>query len=225
MVVHHRRAGVVDEGHVVAVVADPRMQIAAHRQRELQGCVWHRRPAGGEHRRLAGESSRPLMHRVAVLQAAPIVDVPLGERVVPLIRHALACTALTPSLSRGEKGSDFDATRRCNRSWCTPAPVADQLQSPRPAARVGCGDEAAAIEARPPLLTGVPHLIPALHRVCGMAVSLMDRANAGPIRGRQPLGHAVVLGERGRERPQRHRRDRQPPARRRRAVAWRQHLT
>jgi len=105
-----------------------------------------------------------------VLDAALVVDEPLGERAVPDVLDARA---------RGVDVSDgVDVLLRI-------APAErDQLQAPGPVAGVGGGQEATAVETCTPLLPGVVSAEVTGVRVIGeggVAAGFVRRADAGSV--------------------------------------------
>ncbi len=148
------------------------------------------------------------MHRVAMLQAARVVDVPLGQVVVPRVRHA------TPDglHARRRPIRSFTVGARIDRHALRFGPaVAHQLQPPRPAARIGRCGKAATVETRPPLLAGIARLITALDGERLMPPGLKRRPDARPVGGREPIRHAIHFGPCRRGRQEEHQQEHREP--------------
>ena len=149
-VVQRRRSAIVQKAHPSSVRRDARRQRPPHRQVQ---------------RERRGALARTRRERKAVLQPAAAIDEPLRHHGVPLVRELLHV---------GIGASMLDAVFLAGKA------VALELQSPAPAARVGCDVKPAAVEAGHPLLPIVPRPMPAVLWKYRLAMALVFRADARP---------------------------------------------
>ena len=112
-----------------------------------------------------------------MLQAALVVDIPLLHHRVPGVAEALAVDR------------DAGPGRSVQPLFMSGKAVAAQRQSPFPAAGVGAGQEAAAVEGDAPLLARVPGQMPARHRLEGVAPGLVGGPDVGPVASAEAVGH------------------------------------
>ena len=149
-VVQRRRPVIVQKAHPLSVRRNARRQRPPHRQVQ---------------RERRGARARTRRERKAVLQPAPAIDEPLRHQGVPPVREFLHV---------GNGASMLDAAFLAGKA------VAPQLQSPAPAARVGCDVKPAAVEAGHPLLPIVPRPMSAILWECRLAMALVFRADTRP---------------------------------------------